>query len=76
MVTPEELQAECILPGVGRLRETTSAVAAAVALAAVRDTLTSVTVDSARCLPELQRADTDGDTQRALVCVQRLQYAA
>lgn len=56
MVSGAELSKECILPSISRLQEVTMAVAAAVAAAAADDMLSSVTVDSTKCLPELQRA--------------------
>lgn len=48
MVTPGELEQECVLPGPARLREVAAAVAAAVAEVAYEDELGTVTVDSAR----------------------------
>ncbi|KAI8466125.1 MAG: hypothetical protein J3K34DRAFT_524796 [Monoraphidium minutum] len=87
MVTPEELSAECVLPGVARLRETAAAVAAAVAEMAYGDELGTVTVDSAKCLSALRSAEAvaqqqpavdgvDAGIAAALKCVQRLQYSA
>jgi hypothetical protein len=48
MVTAEELAEECVLPRIGRLRDTTAAVASAVAAVAFGDDLSTVTVDSAK----------------------------
>jgi malic enzyme len=84
LVTPEELAAECVLPGAGRLREVAGAVAAAVAAAAVASGQAGVTVDSARCLPALRSAAAArggggpgaAGAAAALECVQRLQEPA
>jgi len=82
LTSSEELGDDCILPDISRLPEVALAVASVVARTAADDQVSIVTVDSTRCLPELQGAAAGGagpaagDADQPVMCVQKLQYMA
>jgi hypothetical protein len=84
LTSSEELADDCILPDISRLPEVALAVASVVARTAAADQVSSVTVDSTRCLPELGGAAAGGpapaggaaSNAEPVACVQNLQYVA